>query len=459
MTPAATSAIAPALSGSDTDRLLDGLEQLAAADLTPELAMTARLRFLDWLGCVLAGAASEKSRIAHLLTHGGDGPAPVVGTGHHSAPLTAALVNGMHSHVVELDDGHRYGITHAGGPLIAALLAVGHDPRMTSDSVLRGIIVGYEAALRVAIACQPEAKLNGWHGSGVFGVIGAAVGTGVALGFDRVKLNAALAAAGTSASGMVKAFAEGSELKPYNAGQPALTGLAAALTADAGFPGPQGILDGPHGLVQMLRGSPADPAAFEVTAPYCVETVYLKPYASCRYCHAPVEAVLNLKAAHGVTAADVTRVDVQTYRLAVHKHDHTEIDGPYSARLGIPYCVGAALATGEAGMAAFAPEALADTETLRIMRATHVVEDPALTALVPARRAARLTMTLTDGTTLTDQVDLPRGEPEVPLTAYDLCAKFTDLAGFAGVDRSRADALAQAILDPAQDLRAVVAEV
>lgn len=463
MTPAPPSAIAPALSGSDTgsntDRLLDGLERLTAEELSPQLTMSARLRFLDWLGCVLAGAAVEKDRIAHLLANGGDGPAPVVGTARRSAPLTAALVNGMFSHVVELDDGHRYGITHAGGPLIAALLGMAHDPRMSGDSFLRGIIVGYEAALRVAIACQPEAKLNGWHGSGVFGVIGAAVGTGVALGFDRVRLNAALAAAGTSASGMVKAFSEGSELKPYNAGQPALTGLAAALTADAGFPGPQGILDGPHGLAQMLRGSPADPAAFEVSAPYCIETVYLKPYASCRYCHAPVEAVLNLKAAHGVTAADVERIEVETYRLAVHKHDHREIDGPYSARLGIPYCVGAALATGEAGMAAFAPDALADADTLRIMRATHVREDPALTALVPARRAARLTMHLTSGATLTDQVDLPRGEPEVPLTADDLCAKFTDLAGFAGVEPARTGTLARAILAPEQDLRMVAAEL
>lgn len=458
MTVVATPA-ARTRSGSDTDRLLDGLERLAAEDLTPELAITARLRFLDWMGCVLAGAASEETRIAHLLAAGGGGLAPVVGTGRRSAPLTAALVNGMHSHVVELDDGHRYGITHAGGPLIAALLAVGHDPRMTSDSFLKGIVVGYEAALRVAIACQPEAKLNGWHGSGVFGVIGAAVGTGVALGFDRVRLNAALAAAATSASGMVKAFSEGSELKPYNAGQPALTGLAAALTADAGFPGPKDILDGPHGLVQMLRGSPADPAAFEVTAPWCVETVYIKPYASCRYCHAPVEAVLDLKAVHGVTAADVARITVDTYRLAVHEHDHTEIDGPYSARLGIPYCVGAALATGEAGMAAFAPQALADADSLRIMRATHVREDPALTALVPARRAARVTLHLASGAELTTQVDLPRGEPEVPMTAKDLCTKFIDLAGFAGIARSRAAAQADRILDPDRDLRAVITEV
>lgn len=442
---------------SDTQCLLDGLMALAETSLSPALAATARLRFLDWMGCVLAGAASENTRIAHMLATGGDGPAPVVGTGQSSAPLTAALINGMLSHVVELDDGHRYGITHAGGPLIAALLAEAHDPRMTPDSFLKGIVVGYEAALRVAIACQPEAKLRGWHGSGVFGVIGAAVGVGAALGFDRVKMNAALAAACTSASGMVKAFSAGSELKPYNAGQPALTGLAAALTADAGFPGPRDILDGDHGLVQMLRGSPADPAVFVVQAPYCIETVYLKPYASCRYCHAPVEAVLNLRTRHGVAAKDVREIRVDTYKLAVHKHDHREIDGPYSARLSIPYCVGAVLARGETGMAAFAPEVLSDPETLRIMRATYVYEDPALTTLVPARRAARLAMTLNDGTVITDQVDLPRGEPEVPLTATDLQAKFVDLAQFSGMTGGHAQTLAVQILSPETDLRTLAA--
>lgn len=443
---------------SDTDRLLSGIVALAEAPLSADLAATARLRLLDWMGCVLVGASVERDRIAPILTSGGEGPAPVPGTGRTTSPLTAALVNGMHSHVVELDDGHRYGITHAGGPLIAALCGVMHDPRVTGESFLKGIVAGYEAGLRVAIACQPEAKLNGWHGSGVFGVIAAAVGTGVALGFGPDKLNAVLAAACTSASGMVKAFSEGSELKPYNAGQPALTGLSSAMVADAGFPGPKGgILDGPHGLVQMLRGSPADPAAFEVTAPYCIESVYLKPYASCRYCHAPVEAVLNLKAAHGVTAPEVARVTVDTYRLAVHKHDHTEIDGPYSARLGVPYCVGAAMATGETGMAAFSSKALADAETLRVMRATHVREDAELTALVPARRAARLTLHLTDGRALTERVDLPRGEPEVPLTADDLRAKFADLATCGGMDAARAAALAEAVLDPATDPREAIA--
>lgn len=130
---------------------------------------------------------AKRTRITRLLDQGGTGGSAVVGTGRRADPLTAALVNGMHSHVVELDDGHRYGIIHAGGPLIAG----------------------------------------------------------------------------------------------------------------AGFPGPRDILDGPHGLVQMLRGSPANPTAFDVAAPYCIETVYLKPYASCRYCHAPVEAVLNLRRDHG----------------------------------------------------------------------------------------------------------------------------------------------------------------
>ncbi|WP_425041392.1 MmgE/PrpD family protein [Primorskyibacter sp. S187A] len=442
-----------------TTTFLDGLEALAASPLSPALEETTRLRLLDWLGCTLAGAASERARLGQMLASAGDGPAPVIGTGQTVAPLSAALLNGMASHVVELDDGHRYGITHAGGPLIAALLAMAHDPRMDQARFLKGIVLGYEAALRVAIACQPEAKLNGWHGSGVFGVIGAAMGTAVALGFDRVQLNAALAAACTSASGMVKAFGPGSELKPYNAGHPALNGLAAALAAEAGFPGPEDILDGPHGLIEMLRGSPVPPGALSVAPPYCIETVYLKPYASCRYAHAPVEAALRLKAEHGIAPADITAVQVETYGLAVHKHDHTEIDGPYSARLGIPYCVGAALALGETGMAAFSETALNDPETLRLMRATRVTEDPALSALVPAKRAAHVSLTLRNSSEVATQVDLPLGEPEVPLRAPDLRAKFADLARTAALSEARITALADAVLDPQTDPRTALSDL
>jgi len=51
-----------------------------------------------------------------------------------------------------------------------------------------------------------------------------------------------------------------------------------------------------------------------------------------------------------------------------------------------------------------------------------------LTAKYPDAWPARLTITLQDGTTLTQSADYPRGNPENPLSEDELRAKYRELA-------------------------------
>lgn len=436
-----------------TGTLVAGLETLAFGPLPDDLRHAARLRLLDTLGCLLAGAemlrSSDDRTLDLLALSATEGPSAVIGFSRRTDPQTAALVNGMSCRMTELDDGHRYGIVHAGAVLLPALLSVLHHPAVTEERFLRALLVGYEAAIRVARTLQPMAKDLGWHGTGTFGCLGAATGVATALGGTSAQLHAALSAGATSASGLLSVIRGASELKAYNSGQASQAGLSAALTAMAGFRGPEDVLGGRQGLLDILSGgAPLDPQGLVVAAPYCVETVYLKPYASCRYAHAPVEAVMGLRAAHGVTANEVDRVEVKTFRLAVFEHDYTEIAGVSSAKLSVPYCVAAALTSGETGMAAFGEAVLNDPATLALTRRVRVTEDPALTALVPHRRPAAVTLHLRDGRALTARVDLPKGEPETALSDAELRDKFVDLAVFGGYDAAEARAMAETLLSP-----------
>jgi 2-methylcitrate dehydratase PrpD len=294
------------------------------------------------------------------------------------------------------------------------------------------------------------AKDLGWHGTGTFGCIGAAMGVATAMGASPAQMNSALSAGATSASGLLNVIRGTSELKPYNAGQASQAGLSAGLIALAGFRGLPDVLDGHQGFLDILSGgAPLDQSKLIVKSPYCVETVYLKPYASCRYAHAPVEAVLALRAAHGFQGQDVDRVHVDTFRLAVFQHDYTDISGVSSAKMSVPYCVAAALTSGEAGMAAFGEAVLHDAATLNLTRRVKVVEDPALTALVPHRRPAVVTVHMKNGQSHTARVDLPKGEPETAMSDAELRTKFIDLAVFAGYGRDQAKAMADTVLDPA----------
>ncbi|RUS64843.1 MmgE/PrpD family protein [Pseudorhodobacter sp. E13] len=436
-----------------TQTLLSGLWDIQNHPLSDKARQDARLRLLDYLGCTLAGAEMERSRMMRLVaaSGAGAGPARLIGLGLKTAPALAALVNGTNAHVAELDDGNRFGMVHPGAPVISAVLAQAQASGLSDEDILLGIVVGYEAAVRLARAVQPDAKDAGLHATGICGTVGAAMGVAAALRLDKAGMNAALAGGTTAASGLLKVIRGASQLKPFNAGHAAQAGLSAALMAVAGFAGPADVLDGEHGYLHVMSGKPDKTAeALVGTGTLCVGDVYVKPYASCRHCHAPVEAALILRQAHGLTPDKIAKVAVSTHRMAVHLHDHTEITGVHSAKMSVNYCVAAALITGQSGMAAFTPEHVADPEILDLTRRVDVRADPELTALVPAKRAAVVEIHCRDGQILRDRIDLPKGEPETALTAAEFETKFLDLAGFAGLDATKAAALADRVLNPGQ---------
>ena len=434
-----------------TQVLLSGLHDILDQPLSADIKQAARLRIVDYLGCTLAGAQMERTRMGRLIaaSQDGTGPARFIGMGCSGAPQLAAMVNGTNAHVAELDDGNRFGMVHPGAPVISAVLAQAQAANLSDDDVLMGVVVGYEAAIRVARAIQPFAKDNGLHATGVCGAIGAAVGVAAALRLDADGVNAALSGGATAASGLLKVIRGTSQLKPFNSGHAAQAGLSAALMAQAGFLGPVDVLDGVHGYLHVMTGDPDISAdALASTGVPCIADVYLKPYASCRHCHAPVEAALALSAAHNLSPSDIASVSVNTHRMAVHLHDHTDITGVHSAKMSVNYCVAAALITGQSGMAAFTQDVVADPDVLDLTRRVAVHADPELTALVPKKRAAIVDIHRHDGTVLNARIDLPKGEPETALTLSEIKEKFLDLARYGGVDDARAKAVFADIADP-----------
>ena len=138
-----------------------------------------------------------------------------------------------------------------------------------------------------------------------------------------------------------------------------------------------------------------------------------------------------------------------THRWARHLHDHTEIESSSAAKMSIPYSVAVALVTGRAQLEEFEAPNLTNDATLRLARSVAVEEDVELTALVPHQRAAVVEIDTSDGRRLLSRVDLPKGEPETPLTADEFMDRFLALASYAGKDAAAGEAIAATVLDPA----------
>ena len=377
---------------------------------------------LDYMSVVTAGAQKSKSKWGVLLQHIPRGNAPVYGLDITTDSKTAALINGFNAHCLELDDGQRFAMIHLGASVISALNAAAADYEITEENYLTGIIMGYEAACRVAIAMQPSHKKKGYHTAGTCGTIGAAAGIAFALGMDGVQLKRVLTAACASAAGMLEIQEQASEMKPYNLGRAAMDGLSAAYMGYTGFLTPEDIIGGERGFFSLFSEVWEAEKLIERQDYFEIDRIYVKPYASCRHSHSAVEAAIRL---HDNLDTDlIESVEVRTYFLGVKGHDHSTIQGTSSAKLSTPYAVAAGLLCGRADLTVFEP---VDERIVELAQKIKVFEDVDLTKESPAKRVAIVTVRLKDGTEKSVRVDYAKGDPENPLSSEELKQKAESL--------------------------------
>ena len=125
----------------------------------------------DYMAVTAAGAVKNKARWEALLERQPCGTADLIGYDRKTDGKTAALINGFNAHSLELDDGQRFAMIHLGASVISAIKAAADENEIREESFLTGIVMGYEAACRVAIAMQPSHKQKGYHAAGTCGTI------------------------------------------------------------------------------------------------------------------------------------------------------------------------------------------------------------------------------------------------------------------------------------------------
>ena len=140
-----------------TERLADFLAPIRFGDLPGQAIDSAKIFVLDLIGCALGAMKTEEARIAAEVTEslGGTPECSAIGFTFKTSSQNAAYLNGISSHVIELDDTHRSSITHVGAAVIPAALAIAERDKASGAAFLSSVVVGYEACLRVANAVQP----------------------------------------------------------------------------------------------------------------------------------------------------------------------------------------------------------------------------------------------------------------------------------------------------------------
>ena len=89
----------------------------------------------------------------------------------------------------------------------------------------------------------------------------------------------------------------------------------------------------------------------------------------------------------------------------------------------------------------FKQERIDDPALIPVMDMVKVVANEEFEARFPEYQPSRVTLTLADGSTHTDQVDVPKGDPRDPMTEAEISVKFdalgTEIVGIEGCGRIR----------------------
>ncbi|WP_423276647.1 MmgE/PrpD family protein [Enterovirga sp. CN4-39] len=397
--------------------------------LAPEVQHHARRALIDWYAALLPGCLlSPATNLATVLAASRGGRSVCYVDGSRTDIRTAALLNAVASHTIEFDDIHRDSGYHPGCPTIPAALAVAQERGASMEALLRAVTAGYEVSCRIGMAVQPS-HYRMWHTTGTVGTFGAATAAAILLGCGTGQIAHAIATAATMAAGLQQAFRGGGMSKPLHAGHAAEAGCLAALAASAGVTGNPDVLDGPAGFAAATSDGTGrwEIALADLGKRLAITEITFKNHGCCGHIFPALDGLRHLQRKVAFAAVDIEHIRIGGYRATKEVCDRPHVSSEQEARFSTQYCAAILLTRGGVRLDAYRPEYLRSADIKAIMSRVSVELDPDIADVYPARRPARVEVTLRDGRVLEHFQPTRIGDPDAPLSDADLSDKFLEL--------------------------------
>ncbi|WP_295622535.1 MmgE/PrpD family protein [uncultured Methanobrevibacter sp.] len=435
------------------NQLSEFLINLKYEDIPKESIKKAKLCFIDYLAVYLRGLESENSKISIKTIYelyGGD-----------FNSLNKGFVNGIASHSLDLDDGHRLAQLHPGTVVFSTVLAMVGDRNLDLDisgqEFFEAVIVGYEIAIALGMLVNPDHRNQGFHSTGTIGSFAAGAVASKLLGLDLEKTEHCLGLCATQSSGLLEADHAGTMGKSLHAGNAVYNGILSAFLAKNGFTGGESLIDGNEGFIKALSSSLYDRHCDEVGKLNCsqlsqfidmnlnkfhINEVYLKKYPFCRHIHSAIDSTLVLKEDLNDLDLDldfISSIDIETYRIA-SEHDNFNPRNLQDLKQSLPYAIAISLVADDLGLDSIDElvekglfdENADDEKVLKIREIANKIEinnNEELNKLTPEKRPSKVIIKLNDdeSSDLENTTFYPLGEVENPLSYEDILDKFKTL--------------------------------
>ena len=329
----------------ETATLAGYVADLRYEAIPQEVLARAKVLMLDFLGSTIRARREAESTPALLATLqalglDGDGASTVFGDDRRWTPAVAALLNGALGHSLDFDDTHADSSLHPSAPVVPAAFAVGELVGASGREVLTAIVAGYEVCCRLGNALDPTSHYaRGFHPTATAGTFGAAAAAAKLFGLSKEQIVSAFGVSGSQAAGSLQFLQNGAWNKRYQVGAAAMNGVIAATLAGNAFLGSSEAVEGKHGLlVGYSDDAHPDKAVAGLGSIYETLKIGVKPYPSCRYTHAAIDAIIAMRREHNLTPDQISRVEIGLHRngitltgdAATKRHPTSIVGGQFS---------------------------------------------------------------------------------------------------------------------------------
>ncbi|EJN58064.1 MmgE/PrpD family protein [Halogranum rubrum] len=396
-------------------------------EIPDEVREEGRRLVTDVLSATVAGAVAPQHEQVFREAAMAEGGASVLGTNRRVDPSQAALLNVTAAITQEMEEGHNRG-GHVGASIVAGAVGVAEANDVAGKEFVDACIRSYELCTRLEYALfAMKARINDavpWlvrNPHSTWTTVGPALTSAVCLGLDADQCRETFrTAANLAVVSMHDPYAEGAPSRNFTAGFSAQAGVSVATCAAAGLRGSAAAIEAVYDPFEDILGDGEFDALFaSLGDDWWLTEAYHKQYPSCRYTHAPLDA-LRAAGVDGLAVDDVERIDVSTYRNGVDM-SHTRPQTTTAAKFSTPYVLARWIADGELRLDHFGGDALEEEHVQALSERVHFHVDDEFEAAFPESWGASVELTTTSGATYTGRRAYPSGDYRDPLSeeAFD----------------------------------------
>jgi 2-methylcitrate dehydratase PrpD len=415
--------------------------------LDPVLTQSAKVKFFDTIGIMVAGAHHPAGKMAaDLARHMGGNPAcTLIGHRDKTSSPVAGFVNGVAAHALEYDDYTR-SVGHGSVVLVPGCIAIAEECGLSGRTMLEAFVLGFEVAGRIAKGLRPALLDKGWHPIGIVGGQGVAVAACRMMGMDTMHTRMAMGIMASSGSGVRKNV--GSMGKAFHVGHGVRSGIFAALLAKQGFKVDPDIIEGSDeggeghqrfGLADSYNGignyrlNLMTDGLGTDTLEVGRDTTMLRMHPGSTAPGSAIDAIIDIATKENLRADDIENILYECTPQCVAIAPYKEPSDEHRAKFCLPYTISVAFLDRAVGIAQYSDERIADPATHAFMKRITVTQPDDL----KHHRGqwgengvnwaeARITVQLKNGKIIKRACSFAKGYPEMPASWEDQKVKYVE---------------------------------